>query len=165
MAEAYFADRLAAVGVDAHVHSAGLLTDGREASAHGVTVMGKRGFDLRAHRSRRMTAEMLDGADLIVGMERRHVREVAVLVPEAFGVAFTLPELARRLDAVGTRPEEVPVVDWIRRAGAGRRPADLLGDDAADEIADPYGRARRHYERTANEIEALVDNVVARLHP
>lgn len=165
MAEALFRRDLAAAGVDAVVESAGLVTQGQEASRHGVTAMARRGLDIDAHRSRRLSPYLIDEADLIVGMERQHVREVAVTDPEAFPRAFTLPELARRAASIGPRPAAEPLDDWLRRAAADRRPTDLLGFDPADEVADPIGRSAKHYERTATELEGLVRTVVAHLFP
>lgn len=112
-----------------------------------------------------MTTYLIDEADLIVGMERQHVREVAVADGEAFRRAFTLPELARRATAVGPRLADESLDAWLRRAGSDRRTADLLGFDAADEVADPIGRSSKHYERTATELEGLVRTVVDHLFP
>ena len=165
MAEGLLRHRLAAAGVDARVHSAGLVTEDRPASEFGVDAMARRGIDIAGHRSRRLAAELVAGADLIVGMELQHVREVAVLDMAAFPRAFTLPELARRLRAVGPRPDGTPIADHLARAAAGRRPADLVGRRPEDEVADPIGRPARDYERTAAQLEELVDAVVDHLFP
>lgn len=164
MAEGLFRRDLAAAGVDAVVESAGLVTQGQEASQHGVDAMARRGIDIDAHRSRRLSTYLVDAADLIVGMERQHVREVAVLDADAFARAFTLPELARAARSIGPRTDE-PLGTWLGRAAGDRRPADLLGHDPADEVADPIGRSAKHYERTAVEIEGLVRTVVDHLFP
>ena len=117
-----------------------MLDDGRPASAHSVTLMAERGLDLSGHVSRQLTTEMLEAADLFVGMERRHVREIAVAVPDAFPRTFTLKELVRRATAAGPRPDGVSVADWLASLVEGRTTADQLGDVAADDIADPIGR-------------------------
>jgi protein-tyrosine-phosphatase len=93
------------------------------------------------------------------------VREVAVLDREAFGRSFTLPELARIAPIIGTRSPDESVHDWIRRAGSGRRPQDLLGSRPADEVPDPIGRPAREYEATARQLEGLIDTVVDHLFP
>lgn len=165
MAEGLLRARLAERGVPARVHSAGLLTQDRPASDHGVTAMSRRGIDISAHRSRRLAAAMIHEADLILAMERHHVREVAVLAPDAFARTFTLPELARRARAGGPRSDDESVGDWLRWISAGRQRADILGDDPADEVADPIGRPAREYERTAVELEDLVTTVVDHLYP
>lgn len=158
-------DLLAGAGASARVRSAGFLTEGRPASEHGVTLMRRRGLDLEEHRSQRLTAEHLETADLVLCMERAHVREVAVLDPGAFARTFTLPELAREARAVGPRREHETVGEWIGRVGAGRRPADLVADRPEDEVADPYGGTKRQYRRTAEELDALLRTVVEHLYP
>lgn len=165
MAEGLFRRDLAAAGVDAVVESAGLVTQGQEASRHGVDAMARRDIDITAHRSRRLSAHLIDTADLIVGMERRHVREVAVLDAAAFARTFTLPTLARDARAVGPRRSGESLEAWLGRVGGHRRPADLVGSDAADEVADPIGRSAKHYEHTALEIEDLVQTVVDHAFP
>lgn len=165
MAAVMLGDLLTQAGVSARVRSAGFLTEDRPASEHGVTLMRKRGLDLGEHRSQRLTAEHLDTADLVLCMERAHVREAAVLAPGAFARTFTLPELARTARAVGPRREDETVQQWIDRVGAGRRPADLVADRPDDEVADPYGGTKRQYRRTAEELDALLRTVVEHLYP
>lgn len=165
MGEALLRQRLAARGVPSKVLSAGLLLDGKPASGNGIKAMARRGLDIGNHRSQRIDAPLVGGADLIIGMERQHVREVAVLDPSKFGVTFTLPELVRRVRAVGPRPERESVDDYLRRASAGRRPTDLLRADPADEVEDPIGQSARRYEQTAVELEGLLDAVIDHLYP
>src|SRR5204863_7115165 len=108
-------------------HSAGLLDDGRPASGPGISVMADRGLDLTGHRSRRMTAEWLIDADLVLGMARGHVREAAALVPDCWPRAFTLKELVRRAGEVGPRLATEPLPGWLAKVHAGRSRAELLG--------------------------------------
>lgn len=165
MAEGLLRHRLAAVGVDATVHSAGLVTEDRPPSEFGIDAMARRGIDITGHRSRRLVADLVSPADLIIGMELQHVREVAVLDMDALPKTFTLPELARRLRAVGHRPAGTPIADHLARAAAGRSTADLIGQRPDDEVADPIGRPSRDYERTAVQLEELVGTVVDHLFP
>lgn len=165
MAEALLAAALAERGVEATVHSAGLLDDGRPASEHAVTAMGDRGLDLTGHASRRLTAELVDRADLILGMERRHVREAAVLVSGAWSRCFTLPELARRLEAAGPRPPDRSVESWLAELVADRTTDAHLGSSPDDEVPDPVGRSLRTFRRSAEQLEALVRTVVDHLYP
>jgi protein-tyrosine phosphatase len=165
MAEALLADGLARRGVDATVSSAGLLDDGRPADPHSVAVMGDRQLDLSGHASRRMTAELLEAADLIVGMERRHVREAAVAVPEVWPRSFTLRELARRAVAAGPRPADVSLDTWLAELSADRTTADHLGDFTGDDVPDPIGRGVRSFRRCADDLEQLVGVVLDHLWP
>jgi protein-tyrosine-phosphatase len=55
------------------------------------------------------------------------------------------------------------VAAWLGRVGAGRRTSDLVGDDPADDIADPVGRPRAEYEDTADQLEDLLERFVGLL--
>jgi protein-tyrosine phosphatase len=165
MAEVLLADALDRRGVAAHVSSAGLLEDGRPVSEHSVTCMADRGLDLAGHTSRVITADLLDGADLVVGMERRHVREAAVLAPGSWERSFTLRELARRATGAGPRPTDVSLADWLAQLAADRTPSAHLGSSGDDDVADPIGRSLRTYRRCATDLEQLVATVVDHLWP
>lgn len=162
MAEALLRDELAAAGVDAHVHSAGLFDDdGRPASEEGVAVMAARGLDTSAHLSRRMTAEMLAQADLVIGMAREHVREAVLTSPDIWTRTYTLKELVRRGTDVGPRAAGQPLDEWLAKVHAGRTRSDLLGSSEADDVADPIGQPRAVYERTADELVALTTRLTS----
>ena len=99
-------------------------------------------------------------------MARRHVREaVALAGPPVMGRAFTLKEIVRRGEERGGRAPDEPLEDWLARLAAGRRPAELLGDDVADDVADPIGGPRRGYERTAEELDDLTARLARLLGP
>jgi protein-tyrosine phosphatase len=165
MAEALLTDELARRGVGATVHSAGLLDDGRPASPHSASLMADRDLDISAHASRVVTAAMLQRADLIIGMERRHVREAAILVPDAWSRAFTLRELARRALDAGPRPPEVDVTDWLTVLVEERTTSEHLGESSADDVADPYGHSLRAHRKCADELDELIGVVVDQLWP
>lgn len=165
MAQALLQHGLDRLGVEARVHSAGELRGGVAASGGSVRAMAARGLDLGDHRSRRMTAELLAGADLVVGMARRHVREAVLAHPEAWPYTFTLKELVRRAEEAGPRAPEQPLAEWLEGLGAGRRFADLLGDDPCDDVEDPIGSPDALYERTAVELAGLVDRLLELAFP
>lgn len=144
------------------VSSAGSLPGGRPASAGSVRAMAARGIDLSAHRSSTLDAGRVRAADLVIAMARQHLREVVVTVPSAFDRTFTLPELVRRGEAVGPAAS---FEAWLAAVGGDRRPADLLGEDPADDIADPIGGPDSGYERTAVVIEDLVGRLARLLTP
>jgi len=167
MAEVLLRHRLDALGVGAMVSSAGSYPGGEPATAHGQTVMAARGLDLSGHVSRRLDREMVDSADLIIGMTREHVREAAAVQPAALDRTFTLKELVRAAGVVGERRDGETMAQWLVRAGAGRRRADLVGvghDDALD-IADPVGRGLPDYQATADDIDALLALLVRAAWP
>jgi protein-tyrosine phosphatase len=144
------------------VHSAGRLPGGVPASGGSVRVMAARGLALDDHVSRTHDAELIGAADLVVCMARVHVREVVVTVPAAFRKTFTLRELVRRGEAAGPAAS---FDEWLALVGAGRRPADLVGDDPGDDVEDPMGRPDEEYEKTAVQLEVLVDRLGALLEP
>ena len=160
MAETLLRHRLAGIGVDATVASAGLLRPDQPASAHGVDILRERGLDMTAHRSRAMTRELLRSCDLVLAMAREHVREAVVLDPGLWPRTFTLKELVRRGEAIGPRRPGEALGDWLARAGQGRRIAELTGSSPADDVADPYGGPRSAYERMAAELDDLLDRLV-----
>jgi glycine hydroxymethyltransferase len=165
MAEALLRRRLDEAGVSAGVSSAGLLGHDVPASDGAVRVLAARGIDLAAHRSRRLSPELVAGADLVVGMAQNHVREAVLAVPDSMGRAFTLKELVRRGEAVGPRGGGETLADWLGRVGAGRRHADLLGDDPADAVADPIGLPDKAYRAAAEEIDELLRRLVELTFP
>ncbi len=165
MAEVMLRHRLGDRGVPAAISSAGFVTQDRPASPPAVELLAGRGMDLQGHRSRRITADHLVEPDLVLCMERMHVREIAVLDRDAFARTFTLPDLARRARAHGPRRDGEGVSDWLARIGAGRRPSDVLGVAPEDEVPDPYGRPTAAYRRTAETLDELLDIVVSHLFP
>jgi len=165
MAEGLLRRTLGDRGVDAGVSSAGLLTEGEPATDTAVDTLAERGIEIDEHRSRRISSDLLGGADLIVGMTREHVREVVVLRPDLYDRTFTLKELVRRGRVAGPRAGREPVDDWVARLARGRLPKDHLGASPVDDVADPIGQGERVYEQTADELDALTTALVDLLWP
>ena len=155
LAEQLLGRELARRGVDAQVSSAGVVRDGRPAAPEIVELLGERGLDGWAHRSRVLDTGVVAGADLVLGMAREHVREAVLIQPDLFPRAFTLRELVRRGRAVGPRGPDEALPVWLDRAADGRRPADLLGSSPDDDIADPIGAPMAVFRRVATEITEL----------
>lgn len=148
----------------AEVRSAGLLDEGllQEGAApppEAVSALAGYGLDISGHRSHRVTAADLRGADLVLGMSRAHVRHAVVVAPEIWPRAFTLKELLRRGLETGPRRPGEPVADWLARAHHGRERVALLGDSPADDVADPMGGPPQAYVNTA----ALLNELMGRL--
>jgi protein-tyrosine phosphatase len=148
--------RLEETGLEADIGSAGVLEPGHPASPQAVATMAARGIDLRAHRTRRLSAEDVLAADLVLGMERRHVRAAAVLAPSALSRSFTLKELVRRALVVGQRRPDESVQAWLARVGEGRDTAALARDDDQDTVADPLGGDLADFEACAEELDLLL---------
>src|ERR1700733_1378792 len=159
MAEALLTDRLSALGSAAAVRSGGMLGDGEPPRPEAITVMAGYGLDIAAHRSRRVTAEDLEAADLTLAMARENLRHAVVTAPAVWPRAFTLKELVRRGGAVGARSAGESLAGWLARAHDGRERAALLGDGAQDDVADPMGGPQRGYTETAAVLSELVDKL------
>ena len=108
-----------------------------------------------------LTTELVESADLVLGMTRRHRAAAVSLAPAATSHAFTLREFAR-LVADGaedfTPGQDRP--DSLRRlvevAQSRRAP---LTDPELDDIADPYGQDLDAYQLAFSEISTAVHTV------
>ncbi|MGQ0802725.1 MAG: arsenate reductase/protein-tyrosine-phosphatase family protein [Actinomycetota bacterium] len=160
MAEAVLRHRLDQRGVPATVTSAGLLEAGRPSLADARRALEDRGLRAAERLSRQLEKGVVRGADLVLGLERAHVREVVVLDPDAWPRTFTIKELVRRASAVGARRSEEPLAQWVARVHAGRRRADLLGSSPDDDVRDPTGGPPEGYDATADLLDALLTRFV-----
>jgi len=160
MAQALLTDRLAALKPAPAVLSAGMLGDGKPACPEAITVMAGRGLDIAPHRSRRVTAEDLEAADLTLAMARENLRYAVVTAPAVWPRAFTLRELVRRGSTVGPRAAGEDLAGWLARAHDGRERGALLGDSAADDVADPAGGPPGGFAETAAILSELLDRLV-----
>lgn len=165
MAEALLRARLATVAPEVVVGSVGLLFDDRPAERNAVKAMARFGIDISGHTARKVSAELLAGTSVIIGMERQHVLEVEKLDPELFPRAFTLPELVRSLDVFGARPAGLDLRTWVERAGSMRSPQDYITRDPASEIADPMGGSARTFRACADQIDRQLEAFVALAWP
>lgn len=160
MAEALLTSRLAALGSAAHVSSGGMLGDGEPPSPEAIAAMARYGLDIAGHRSRRVTAQDLERADLTLAMARENLRHAVVTAPAIWPRAFTLKELVRRGEAAGPRAPGQDLAGWLTRAHDGRERTALLGDSPADDVADPTGGPPDGYTETAAILGSLLDRLV-----
>lgn len=148
------------------VASAGVLArDGSPATAGTVKAARDFGIDLQGHRSQAATRDVIVGADLVLGMERMHVREVVVLDPRAFGRSFTLKEIVRRGEEHGPRGAGESQAQWLAAVHQGRRPASLLGASPDDDVADPTNDLGVDHDSMVDEVDDLVLRLVDLLWP
>jgi protein-tyrosine-phosphatase len=96
MAEALFKKILAEKRPDLvtlSISSAGTsAAEGAGATPTAIGVMKEYGADLSGHRARRITPEIIAGADLILTMTRNHLETIRAIVPGAVEKAFTLKD-------------------------------------------------------------------------
>jgi protein-tyrosine phosphatase len=169
MAAALFAAQIHDLTDSVQVSSAGLLTMGDAGPGkvpdEVLDVMAPYGIDLEGHQSRGMTEPMLVGADLVIGMGRRHVQEAVLLDPPCWPKAFMLKELVRRGGLIGPRRPDQGIRSWIDAVHGDRTRASLVHRTAVDDVADPYGGTLAQYEATAAELAQLTAQLTGLLWP
>lgn len=120
--------------------------------------------------ARRLRAEHVDAADLVLTATADQVEYVVSVRPDAAGRTFVLGELARLLPAVdltglppaGLKPDAVAtrgeaLVRELHSARQGRAP------QPGDDVADPWGRGDGYFARVAEEIDRAVRPLAAAL--
>lgn len=118
------------------------------------------GVDVSAHSARRLSAEDLATADLVVYFERAHAAPISALLPSASLRMISFGALVAVAEMGAGWPDRPP-------AGAVRERAELLLSRrvrvphpplASDwDVPDPIGRSRRTYRRSAERIVTGVD--------
>jgi protein-tyrosine phosphatase len=169
MAAALFAEQIENLSDPVEVSSAGILASGGMAG-QGVPeevleVMAPYRIDLRAHRSQGLTRPMVEDADLIIGMGRRHVQESVLIDPPSWPKSFMLKELVRRGGQLGPRRPDQGFHSWIDSAHGDRTRQGLVRRSSVDEVDDPYGRSLADYRATATELADLTTQLALLLWP
>jgi protein-tyrosine phosphatase len=141
---------------------------------HAATVTAERGADPGGFSSRRVTADLVTGADLVLVATRRERAVCVGLAPAATRRIFTLRQFSRLAAAAGGhRPV---VADGAGPAGpltdlAGRLSSAVAAAAAArgqlqpvppadDDLADPVGQPIEAFRRCADAIESALAPVV-----
>jgi protein-tyrosine phosphatase len=165
MAAAFFSREAESLGEPVEIASAGLLPGGEPVPEEVLEVMGGYGVDLSSHRSRSLSAPLLAGSDLVVGMQRRHVREAVLLDAASWPRAFTLKALIERGGAVGAREPSTDVASWVESLHQGRTRSELAHRSSVDEVADPFGGPLAGYRAVATELAGLTHALAGLLWP
>jgi protein-tyrosine phosphatase len=155
-AEWFLAQRLSEVGPPGvRVESAGTMgTVSKvppELQKEGIAY----GLDLGSHVPRRVDADTVARADMVIGMERAHLREIVLADPPSFTRSFTLREIVRRGREHGQRRLHQPLADWLEQLGSGRRHVDLIGDSPSDDTPDPMGGSSQDFRTMLMELATL----------
>jgi protein-tyrosine phosphatase len=132
-----------------------------------LDVLASRGVTAAPRPARQLTPPMLDASDLVLTADRSHRASVLGLRPGALRRTFTLLEFARiaRATSDGLEPAAPERARTMVDATAGHRPLVPPTAPGDDDIADPYGRSPREFERCGEiTAEALVE-LVPRLFP
>jgi protein-tyrosine phosphatase len=127
-------------------------------------VLERLGGDGSGFVSRPLTARLVLGSALVLGLAREH-REAAVrLAPSAMRRCFTLKEFVRlaggEADADGRRPAGVGDLAAVVAAAAARRGHTTPVPPEADDVADPWGRPSAVLAGCAREVDCMVGSLV-----
>ncbi|MFD9219690.1 low molecular weight phosphatase family protein [Streptomyces sp. NPDC060064] len=162
VAECLLRQRLAALREAIHVSSAGTeAVPGAPMAAIAASMVAERGADPSGTVTRRLTAGLVDSADLVLGAATEH-REAAVrLSPvRALSRAFSLREFARLVraeDAAGATDPAARFAALVEGAAA-RRGAAGAGV-ADDDVSDPLGASPAAARECVTRIEESVERI------
>lgn len=165
MAKALFRSHLEERGCDAEVASAGSFRPGIEPPEDVVDVMADRDIDISDHRSRMLSTDLVDQADLVVTMTRQQLIEIVTTAGDAWTHCFTLTDLVRRAETAGPPGPSESFPAWVRRLHGARARASLLSLDLNGDINDPMNGRRSAFSRTAEEIDDLVGRLAKLICP
>lgn len=156
MLQAGFDEQVGAGSVQ--VRSLGFGPEGMPPIDDAVDAMRRRGLDVAGHRSRQVTEQRIDRADLILTSEKGHVIRIAALAPGAYRRTFTLPEFCSRIlsDPIA---DGRSLAAWMADLSEARRAVEYLRGDVP-EVADPTGSSSREFEALTSELESMCTDVV-----
>jgi protein-tyrosine phosphatase len=116
------------------VSSAGTFgLTGSPAAELAVEVAARRGIDISMHRARHLTREMLDGADVVVGMEHDHIVEAGVILEDTGGKYRLLTDYG---------------------------PPELRGSEIEDPYGRSFKRFMDAYERIEKCVDGLLREII-----
>ena len=157
--------RRALDGTDVVVLDAGTGESGYPVTDATLTTASRLGVDLSEHRSTSLDPALVDAADIVITMERAHVRSIVVDDPDAWSKTYTLKELVRRAEGVGQRHAGQSLAEWLVMLQEGRKRSDLLGASPIDDVADPTSDRRVDHASLVEELDELIAATVALLWP
>ena len=137
MAEGIFKALLKDNNIDnINVSSAGISTfEGDSANEKAIYTLRNKGIDIKSHKSRQITKEIIENSDLILTMTKSHKRMILNALPEYLNKVFTIKEYV-----------------YINNN------EELTGKNL--DIADPYGLDYNIYEKCAEEIEENLKKII-----
>ena len=148
------------------VRSAGFGPEDIPAISDAVDAMRRRGLDVTAHRSRKVDADVLRAADLVLTAERDHVIRIASIDPAAYRRALTLPEfIGAASRTIGDIGVGASFSSWLQEMTQTRTSLAYLRDPI-EEVDDPTGLPGRAFEAAVVDIESqcsMAASVIARV--
>jgi len=94
MAEGFLNKMLLDKTVEVQVLSAGLHAYGGSPTGEAIEVMRGEGIDISGYKSRQLTRELIEEADLILTMKKEYKDQIVSRYPESKHKVFTLKEFA-----------------------------------------------------------------------
>src|SRR3954454_24464937 len=135
---------------------------------HAAALMAEQGVDVAGFAARQLDTDLLESADLLLGMTREHRAAAATAAPEVIRRLFTLREFARLASAGAAEVDpSLPPVERAQalvQAAAGQRGMVRSGQPADDDVPDPYGRPadayRLPFALISEAVEVIADLLV-----
>ncbi len=150
MAEGFLRWEAARRGLDIETRSTGTHAwHGRAATIDGRKTMAELGVPIDDHRTLELDQNLVDWADLVIGMSYEHARDTVRTFPDAERKTYTMKGLLELLD---TLPSYTDTEAWLEAAWAQRDRAAAVADQ---DIEDPIGERQSAYRRVATEIQQL----------
>ncbi len=126
-----------------------------------VQLANRAGLSLDGHVPRQLSEAMVANADLVIGMDRTHRREIVQISPKSLKTTFTLREFARILPNIPADQNASPADRWrLLVAKAPRYRSSPSGPAIADDVVDPYGRPSRVFAKMTEQITSAVATIV-----
>ena len=157
MAERLLAMELAGADVVSHSAGTGGWHEGEEMNPPAARQVLSRGGSVDGFAARKLRAEHIDSADLILTATADQSDYVAALRPDAMSKTFVLGEFGRLLKNVD--PLALPPSGHERAVALVRAVDELRGGrqpERGDDLDDPWGRGEQVFTRVADEIQAVV---------
>lgn len=179
-------------GIELEVRSAGVTAlDGAEATEAAVRVMEEKGIDHRSHRSRAVSRDLVEWADLILTMTSDHRKMMAQSYPEAADKLYTLKEYVlpdadreklEELQRLQVELETVRAMLENEREQGNRSRVESLqkqmeeiekkyrslwrevsGILARTDVPDPFGGSEENYRQCRDVLDAELEKLLNRL--
>lgn len=128
--------------------------DGQPISWRTREALSRVGLEARHHRSKQITREHVEAADLVIGLAPEHVQWIRREHPDVAHRTATLRRLVRDLDTEGALSERISRMSLHR--------VDL---EPWEEVIDPGGGEVEDFITCVHDVVDLVDRVVDRLRP
>lgn len=141
MAEGIFKYMLQDINIEnINVSSAGTdAFEGEAANENAIYTLSKKGIDIKNHRARQLTREIVNESDLILTMSNSHKSIILNAMPEYSDKVFTLKEFACIINNEETNCRNL-------------------------DIADPFGSGYNVYEKNAEEIAEQLSKIIDNIH-